>query len=637
MMHAFDFHKGEKQIRSLLRCPPTENPTVPYLRPNAAEFLFTKASLLALGTLDTQGRPWTSIVSGKPGFILGLNQNTIAFSTAAGNGDPIFETLAESVNGEPLISGLAMDLSARRRWKLAGKVTMRKVDSLDDGKVQVLMHVEQAMGNCPKYITIRELSPLPNLPPPSAITKTTYLSPSAVSLITSCDLFFISSHSTASNDMDTNLRGGSRGFVRVLLPEAHCEPTSLVWPDYSGNRLYQTLGNLAINPHAGLTFPDFTTGNIVYLTGHTEILTGEEASKIIPRTSVLIKFVVEEAHFVENSLLMREPNPATGYSPYNPPVRYLASEKPSSIYSPVAESYVKLASSTAITPTITLYSFDLPPTISTESWKDGQHVVLDFRLELSAGYRHMNDEDPKSINDDYIRTWTLVSRPLNIEGQANSGSKTRKLYLLVRLIKNGTVTPFLARTLSHKSQRLEVPLRGVGGEFFVTPSAAPNRCINFIAAGVGITPILGQVEPLLAFFKERIVLNLLWSVNIADVDLPLWVLHSYPQLFHGLSGGVKLRLFITGSGSKEEESTFSRLQNAVSAHAMGSHIERRRIQKEDVASAERENLGEVEGEVRNGREKWYLCTGDAMRKQLLSWLHDDEALEREVFWEDFSY
>jgi predicted pyridoxine 5'-phosphate oxidase superfamily flavin-nucleotide-binding protein len=72
-------------------------------------------------------------------------------------------------------------------------------------------------------------------------------------LIREADTFFIAS-SHRDGGADASHRGGNPGFVHVL------NETKLIWPDYSGNGMFQTLGNLAIDPRAGLLFMDFESG-----------------------------------------------------------------------------------------------------------------------------------------------------------------------------------------------------------------------------------------------------------------------------------------------------------------------------------------------------------------------------------------
>ncbi|WP_221469511.1 pyridoxamine 5'-phosphate oxidase family protein [Cohnella nanjingensis] len=65
-------------------------------------------------------------------------------------------------------------------------------------------------------------------------------------------------------------RGGSPGFVRGA------GDRELVFPDYFGNSMFNTLGNLHVNPRSGLPFIDFEPGGTLQLTGEAEVLWGEE-------------------------------------------------------------------------------------------------------------------------------------------------------------------------------------------------------------------------------------------------------------------------------------------------------------------------------------------------------------------------
>lgn len=69
-------------------------------------------------------------------------------------------------------------------------------------------------------------------------------------------------HPTRGND--ASHRGGPPGFVRV-------EAGRLWWPDYPGNNLFNTLGNLRTDPTAALLFCDFATGRTLHLSGHAEV------------------------------------------------------------------------------------------------------------------------------------------------------------------------------------------------------------------------------------------------------------------------------------------------------------------------------------------------------------------------------
>ena len=67
------------------------------------------------------------------------------------------------------------------------------------------------------------------------------------SYIESSIYFFIAT-ADASGHPDCSFKGGTPGFVRVT------GPSELAFPDYDGNGMFKSIGNLAINPHVGLLF-----------------------------------------------------------------------------------------------------------------------------------------------------------------------------------------------------------------------------------------------------------------------------------------------------------------------------------------------------------------------------------------------
>lgn len=167
-------------------------------------------------------------------------------------------------------------------------------------EIQLVLKIEQSLGNCPKYLNKKVIEPATSAP--ELVSDSPQLPQQALDLLAKSDLFFVSSaqHNT---DMDTNHRGGPPGFFRV---ESNEESGAVLgWPEYSGNRLYQTLGNLAINPQAGICVPDFETGDMLYLTGKTEILVGKDAAAFLPRSNLCVKLTVTAARFVKQALPFR--------------------------------------------------------------------------------------------------------------------------------------------------------------------------------------------------------------------------------------------------------------------------------------------------------------------------------------------
>ncbi len=70
----------------------------------------------------------------------------------------------------------------------------------------------------------------------------------------------------ATNGVDVAHRGGKPGFVNVDGNK------TLIIPDFSGNKHFNSFGNLELNPRAGLLFVDFNQGDLLYLTGEAKVI-----------------------------------------------------------------------------------------------------------------------------------------------------------------------------------------------------------------------------------------------------------------------------------------------------------------------------------------------------------------------------
>ena len=623
------WHEGEIEMAKAMRVPHMDNPTVPMLSPQLANHSRV-VPLIAIGTLDKQGRPWTTLWGGEKGIsqpiaqgILGIRSQVVTYH------DPVVEelvgkegdgTVVREEGVGRMVSGLTIDLETRKRTKLfgrmvAGALTLREDEATDSqqsiAEVQLVLKIEQSLGNCPKYLNKKHIEPA--VSNPELISDSPQLPQRALDLLSKADLFFLSS---ANNDldMDTNHRGGPPGFFRVISNEA--SGAVLCYPEYSGNRLYQTLGNLKVNPVLGICVPDFDTGDMLYLTGTTSVLIGPEAASILPRSNLAVKITTTSARFVATALPFRgtpgEP------SPYNPTVRHLASEKSPSTTSPAAsqQQQATLLLQTPLTPTISRFKFALSNPSSTHT-KPGQYVTLDFSSSLDIGYSHMRDDDPRSLNDDFVRTFTVSSPPAGQTSPRSDsavdrkGLKPHEFEMTVRRV--GAVTEELFKHSgteqgSRTGLGLEVGVKGFGGEFEVRQDGN-EEVVGFVAAGVGITPLLPSLGTL-----DLRRLRLVWTVRKGDLGLVRDVLGSWP----GLAGG--LRLFVTGFG-EGEKGVSSELRGEVGEEAERVDLRVGRMACRDVR---------FEGD--DGVRKYYLCTGTGMRKVLMEWLSD-----KELIFEDFNF
>jgi hypothetical protein len=153
----FQWHTGESQMHKLLRVPEGENPTTPYLAPYAGHILM-RCPILAVGTLDAQHRPWTSLWGGEPGFSRPIGQSIIGVKAHVDRKyDPVIQTLlGDKADGEVvredgpgrMVSALGIDLETRSRVKLYGRIAAGTLASTegDAGEVQLVVKIEQSLG-----------------------------------------------------------------------------------------------------------------------------------------------------------------------------------------------------------------------------------------------------------------------------------------------------------------------------------------------------------------------------------------------------------------------------------------------------------------------------------------------------------
>lgn len=98
---------------------------------------------------------------------------------------------------------------------------------------------------------------------------------------------------------DASHRGGNPGFVRV--PDG----ATLEWPDYSGNSMFNTLGNITINPNAGLLFLDFEQGHTLQRTGQADVVWDPERAATFPGAERVVEFHIEQTVQVTHASPLR--------------------------------------------------------------------------------------------------------------------------------------------------------------------------------------------------------------------------------------------------------------------------------------------------------------------------------------------
>lgn len=222
-----------------------------------AQFLAGR-TFAAMSARDRDGVPWVSPLIGQPGFLAAVGPTTLRIRYPFPGSDPLHDLMA----GQP-VGLVVMEFSTRRRARINGTLLAR------DGE-DLTIEVDQAYGNCPQYIHRRRTAPAASGDAAPARVGTT-LGEDDVALIRAADTFFLGTfHPTRGSD--ASHRGGPAGFVRV-----DDDGGSLWWPDYPGNNMFNSFGNLAENPEAALLFVDFAAGTALHASGRAEVVWTDES------------------------------------------------------------------------------------------------------------------------------------------------------------------------------------------------------------------------------------------------------------------------------------------------------------------------------------------------------------------------
>lgn len=399
-----------------------------------------------------------------------------------------------------------------------------------------------------------------------------------INVILSSDTAFMGSSYVASSEdkekypshVGMNHRGGLPGFVRVRK-----DGRTLVLPDFSGtliaylvlyflmlmyrlgNRLMTTLGNIETTPLASMTFVNFDSGDILYVTGTAKNVIGSPAHEIMPFQKTLTLIHTTGFIFVRDALPVRQkPNTLPARSPYSPPIRLLAEESSMSLFNDDER------------PEATLSRIQLhDPHIATFTWtasKDlqivpGQAIVLDCSSFLGTRqYQHMSPFSPTSVNDDFIRTWTVSSASLQ---------PTRIFSITLRHKPGGALTSAFFNIAQKLAQirpellddttplNMTMKIAGITGEFVLPKSlfsltAPVDRELVWFGGGIGLTPFLSMLSSLrLARKDENIAIHFLLSTREPTILIPL-VFNAYTGVEQSdANPKVLITLYVFYSGS----------------------------------------------------------------------------------------
>jgi predicted pyridoxine 5'-phosphate oxidase superfamily flavin-nucleotide-binding protein len=225
------------------------------LAPEVTAFL-THQLFLVCATRTPDSAVWASLLVGPPGFTRGVDAQHLLLATRPAAGDPLAVALA---HGPAPLGILALEAATRTRVRVNGTATQT------EGGIAVEVH--EAFGNCTKYIGARvPVELLAEGMVDSTRRSSDRLDAEQTEIVRRADTAFVASVHDGRG-ADASHRGGRPGFLEV-----GSDGRRVLLPDYSGNRMFQTLGNLTVDPRIGVLIVDWETGRTLQLAGIAELL-----------------------------------------------------------------------------------------------------------------------------------------------------------------------------------------------------------------------------------------------------------------------------------------------------------------------------------------------------------------------------
>jgi hypothetical protein len=459
------FHRGEREVQARVgvrdKMEGFGRRVIRDHMPQQHRDFYAGLPFLVVGTVDAAKRPWASILAGPPGFVTSPDDRSLRVAACPLAGDPLQATLAAGA----LIGVLGIELATRRRNRLTGTVAAVGADGF-------AIAVRQAFGNCPQYIQARAATFEPDHETGRApsIHRSDRLDAAACRLVDRADTLFIATaFSDASDDpatgADVSHRGGKPGFVRIE------DERTLVFPDYAGNLHFNTIGNILLEPRAGLLFVDFDGGEVLYLSASAEVVWDGEEVRAFAGAERLVRLHVEETIRVESSL----------------PLRFAFGD-----YSPSLDA--------------------------TGSWSQAlETIAADRERDAYVGYEVFRvEKESETVSSFYLRradgkalashqagqflpirvAIPDVSEPARRNYTVSDGPNREYYRLSIKREDGGLVSGFLH---DHARPGFRLEAMAPRGKFVV--DATVDRPVVLISGGVGITPMIAMTNHLIS--EER--------------------------------------------------------------------------------------------------------------------------------------
>ncbi|WP_085655935.1 pyridoxamine 5'-phosphate oxidase family protein [Pseudomonas sp. B11(2017)] len=446
-MERSPWHAGERQLQNHVgvaeRMEAFGRKVIRTWMPDQHREFYRQLPFMLYGAVDGEGRPWASVLEGEPGFARSPDPEHLHFLGLPAADDPA------ALQDGAAIGLLGIELHTRRRNRLNGRIGALGADGFE-------VTVEQSFGNCPQYIQLRQFQRVPLTDPATRpATHLDALDDDARALIEGADTFFVASYVEVDGQrsVDVSHRGGQAGFVRV-------QGNRLTIPDFAGNLHFNTLGNLLLNPRAGLLFIDFSTGDLLQLSGRTEVILDDPQIAAFQGAERLWTFEVEKLVRRPAALALRWR--FEGMSPTSLLTGNWPQAEARLQAQALGDRWRPLRVARIETQSRNIRSFYLEPVdgAGLPVFQAGQHLPLRFTLD----------------GETHIRTYSLSGAPSDD-------------FFRISVKREGRISTYL-----HEQVRVGDVLEARAPQGHFTVAALERRPLVLLAAGVGVTPLLSMLR-----------------------------------------------------------------------------------------------------------------------------------------------
>ena len=434
--------------------------------PDQHREFYAQLPFVVLGAVDQQGDVWATIRTGQPGFMTSPTPETLHIDLQPQPNDP---AQAGMKQGEA-IGMLGIELHTRRRNRMNGTVRQQRDDGIE-------ISVTQAYGNCPRYINLRHFAFVDQTL--DTVQDLASTDDRVRRMITAADSFYVATYVVrdGQNQVDASHRGGKPGFVRMDVDG------TLTIPDFSGNLFFNTLGNILLNPRAGLLFIDFQTGDLLQMSGAAEVLLDDPEIAAFQGAERLWRFKPQHVVYRQGAIPLRWVDEREGVSPNSLMTGSWEQTSQRLQAEALRNQWRSMRVVRIVEESSSIRSYYLQPNdgAGLPRFEAGQHLPVRVLLE--------GQQVPS------IRTYSVSSSPSDD-------------FLRISVKRDGKVSSHL-----HDQIQIEdwIEARAPQGNF--TVDASQRRPLVLLGAGIGITPLLSMLREVVYQGKRMNRMRPTWVVQ----------------------------------------------------------------------------------------------------------------------------